>query len=242
MLQIRNAGDAFLGAVASFAAFLPTLLGAILILIIGWFVAVIIAKLVRRGLHAVGFERAAERSGFGTMMQRSGRSWTASWLIAQLAKWFVFLLFAVAAANVLNMPQVTNLMNAIVLFMPQVIVAIIILILGVMLAQIAAGIVHGAVAGTGVAGANVIAAITKYGIIAAAIVAAANQIGVATVVVNTLFIGLVSAFALALGLAFGLGGREVGARIADTWYRSAQTAFDRNKEVGGTHRLRPTGT
>jgi hypothetical protein len=88
----------------------------------------------------------------------------------------------------------------------------------------------------------VIAGITPYGIIGAAIVAAANQIGVATVVGNTLFIGLVASLALAFGLAFGLGGREVGARIAESWYNSGQNAMNRASDRGGPQPLRPTGT
>jgi hypothetical protein len=228
--------------------FLPTLLGAIVLLIAGWFIAKFIAKLVHRGLHAVGFERAASRSGFGDMIESSGKGWTTSWLIAQMVKWFVFLLFVVAAANLLNMPQVTQLMNEIVLFIPQLIVALIIIVLGTMLAQVAAGVVRSAVSEMGISGAGFIAKIAKYGIIAAAVVAAANQIGIATTVVNTLFIGLVATLALALGLAFGLGGRDVASRITQSWYESGQNVADRARmraETESTERgpkvIRPTG-
>jgi hypothetical protein len=95
---------------------------------------------------------------------------------------------------------------------------------GALLANFVAGIVRGATAEMGIGSPTLMANIARYAIIAFAVVAAVNQLGIAPTVVNTLLIGTVGAVALAVGLAFGLGGRDVAARITEGWYASGQQA------------------
>lgn len=229
MNGLRSVSDTMLASLQSFFAFLPTLLGAVLILIVGWLIAGVVARLIEKGLTAVGFERAVHHSGIGQFVERSGAHWTTSRLIGQLAKWFVFLLFVQAAANVLNMPQLTQIMNQIILFIPNVIVAVAIVVVGSLAAKFLSGLTRSAVSEMGVGSPDVLAKLVNVAVIGFAGVAALNQLGVATVVVNTLFIGLVSAAALALGLSFGLGGRDVAGKITQSWYDAGQDAASRFK-------------
>jgi hypothetical protein len=224
--SLRDTGDAiwysFTNALSSFMSFLPALLGALIILIIGWIISGFLARLIVKALNMVGFERAVQSSGIADFIRRSGTKWTTSQLIAELIKWFIRLIFIQAAANILRMPQLTTIINSIVLFIPNLVVAVVIIVIGSLIARFLSGAVRASVSEMGVGNPNLLATLTQYAIIGFAVIAAANQIGIAAVVVNTLFIGLVASIALAVGLALGLGGRDVGAQITQSLYESGQ--------------------
>ena len=228
MNPLRTAGDSILNsfniALGQLASFLPTFIGAVLVLAVGWWLAGIIGKLVYRALVAVGLEKAVAHSGFGQFLQRADTQWTTSKIVAELAKWFIRLIFIQGAANVLGMPQVTQILNQIILYLPNVVVAIVILVVGAMLARFLSHAVQGSVAELQVANAPLFALITRYSVLGFAIIAAINQLGIASVVVNTLLIGLVASISLAIGLAFGLGGKDVASRITESWYEKGKKA------------------
>jgi hypothetical protein len=226
MNQLQTLGDTVMASFQTFFAFLPALIGAIIVLIIGWFVAKLIGKLVEKVLTRVGFERAAEHSGIGQFVRRSG-SRTTSQIVAQLAKWFVFLIFVQGAASILAMPQLTNIINSIVLFIPKLIVAVAIIVAAALIGEFLAGLVRAATGKAGIGNPDVLAKITQYIVIGFGLIAASNQIGIATNVVNTLLIGFVGSIALAFGLAFGLGGRDVAASITSSWYEHTRAAAQR---------------
>ena len=223
MEQFRTMGSTALNSLSAFFSFLPTLVGAIVILALGWVIAGLLAKLIEKALIAVGFERAVHHSGVGQLIEGSAMKLTTSRLVAQLAKWFVFLLFVQAAANLLQMPQITALMNSIVLFIPQVIVAVAIVVLGSLGAKILSGMVERT------SNSRLLSTLTSYAVIGFSVIAAIDQLGIATAVVNTLLIGLVGSLALATGLAFGLGGREIAGKIAQSWYEGAQSITKQTK-------------
>jgi len=230
MNQVTSFGEAISHSFTSFFAFLPALLGAILLLLLGWIVASLIGRLVEKALRAIGFERAVAETGIGDVVQRSGTRTTASRIVGQLSKWFLFLIFVQAAANILQMPQLTAIINSIVLFIPNIVVALAIIVVGALVAKFLAGLVRGTVSRMGAANPNLLATLTNYAVIGFAVIAALNQLGIATVVVNTLFIGLVGSVALAVGLAFGLGGRDVASEVTRSWYEKGREVTDRPAE------------
>lgn len=231
---IRDTGDAiwysFTNALNGFMSFLPALVGAIIVLIIGWIISGFLAKLIVKALNMIGFERAVQNSGISDFIRRSGTKWTTSQMIGEMIKWFIRLIFIQAAANILRMPQLTTIINSIVLFIPNLVVALVIVVIGSLIAKFLSGAVRASVSEMGVGSPNLLATLTQYAVIGFAVIAAANQIGVAAVVVNTLFIGFVAAIALAVGLALGLGGREVGAQITQSLYESSQRMADQARQ------------
>ena len=235
--SLRDTGDAiwysFVNALNSFMSFLPALLGAIIVLVIGWVVSGLLARLIVRALNAIGFERAVHNSGIADFIRRSGTKWTTSQLIAELIKWFIRLIFIQAAANILGMAQVTTIINSIVLFIPNLIVAVVIIVVGSLIARFLAGAVRASVSEVGAGSPNLLAALTQYAVIGFAVIAAANQLGIAAVVVNTLFIGLVGSVALAAGLALGLGGRDVGAKVMQSLYEGGQGMAEQARQRAG---------
>lgn len=163
-----------------------------------------------------------DRSGINDFIHRAGSRTTGTHVVAQLMKWFIMLIFVQAAANLLRISEITAILNAIVLYIPRVMVAIGIIVIGAWVARVLAGVVRGSVAEMGGENPNFFATLTQYTVLGLAIIAALDQIEIARIVVNTLLIGLVASVSLAIGLAFGLGGRDVGAKITESWYAKSR--------------------
>jgi hypothetical protein len=213
-------------------SFLPALIGALLLIAIGWWIAGILGRLVESSLNRIGFEHAAERTGISGFLSRTGSSpLRASHVVGQLAKWFVRLIFLELAAQALHLSAVTTLLNSIVLFIPNLVVALVIVLVGLLAAQFVARLIRGSASRAGMSNGNILGAVAEYGIIGLAVVTALGQIGVATIIVTILFAGVAGALALAAGLAFGLGGRDTAAEIWDRSYASSQQAARRLGQV-----------
>lgn len=206
-------------ALTAFLTFIPALIGAILLLVIGWLLSGAIGRLVTGLLQKVGFERAAAATGVSRFvgMTGAGSGMTASRIMGELVKWFIRLIFIELAAEALHLSAITTLINSIILFIPNLIVALVVVMIGVLVANFIAGFVRGGAAEAGFKSPNLLASAARYAIIGFAVLIALNQIGIAATLVNTLFIGLVGALALAVGLAFGLGGREVASQLWEQW-------------------------
>jgi hypothetical protein len=210
-------------ALVTFLSFIPAIIGAVIILVIGWIIAGFLGRLVTMILSRVGFDRAAARTGVADFMVRAGwREGGASRLIGELVKWFVRLLFLEAAAEAVHLTAVTAVLNQIVLFIPNLIVALVVIMIGALIARFVADVVRGSAAEMGFSSPILLASIARVAIIAFAVIIAINQIGIAATLVNTLFMGLVFALALAVGLAFGLGGRDTAAQMWQRWYARGQ--------------------
>ena len=228
METVQDWGDAVMVSVTealqNFLGFLPALVGAILILIIGWIVAGLLATLVERGLKMIGFERAAQTTGIAGFIERSGSSWTASAIVAEIVKWFIRLIAIQAAASILGLDQISQIINAILLWLPNLVVAIAIIVIGALIARFVGGLVRGSTSQMGFSNSDLLGNVAYYAILVFAVIAAVDQLGIAETVVNTLFIGLVAMVVLAAGLAFGLGGQQTAAQITAGWYARGREA------------------
>jgi hypothetical protein len=241
-VQIQTWGDAVFLAVSNalntFLAAIPQLVGALLIIIIGWIIAGILARVATVALRRAGADRLfAERGGevYGPQSKRIQPSIVAG----ELVKWLVRIIFLVAAANVLGMTQVSELLNQVLLWIPNLIVAAVILLLAPLLARFVRGGIEVGAGEMGFTNARLLGRIAEIAIVAFAVVIAINQIGIAENLVNTLFIGLVGAVSLAFGLSFGLGGRDVAARITQSWYESTQATAARVRSQAAQPKPRP---
>jgi hypothetical protein len=221
-------------------SFLPALIGALVIILIGWFIAGILGRLVTALLSRVGFDAGAERAGLAGFIRRAGAArLTASGVMGELVKWFFRLIFLEAAASALHLDAITGILNQIVLFIPNLLVALVVIMVGFLIARFVAALVRGAVGESGFGNAEVLATIAQYAIMAFAVIVAVEQIGVGTTLVNLLFGAVVGALALAVGLAFGLGGRDVAGQVWRGWYTRTQAmgaAGERGALQGGAPR------
>src|SRR4026208_48941 len=220
-LSVSNALNAFLNAV-------PLVIGALLIIIVGWIIAGLLARLTAEPRRRVGADRLfAEHSGrvYGERTQSIRPSVVGS----ELVKWLIRFVFLVAAANVLGLTQVSELLNQVLLWIPNLIVAAIILLIAPLVARFVRGAIEVGAGEMGFTNAPLLGRIAEIAIVAFAVIIAINQIGIAANLVNILFIGVVAALALAFGLAFGLGGRDVASRLTEQWYEQSQDAAARVK-------------
>ena len=201
------------GALGTFLSAIPRLIAFAIVLVVGW----LIAALVERGtialLRAVRFNDLARRSGLAGFVQNMGVRQDASWVIASVVKWFVRLMALVVAFDTLGLPAVSGVLQQLLLWLPNLIVGLVALVIGGLAANALSRLVRGSAAGAGLSNPDVLAAATRIAVWAFAVVVAVSQLGIATTLINTLLIGVVGAVALAVGLAFGLGGRDRAAQL-----------------------------
>jgi len=219
-------------ALALFLAAIPKVIGFLIILLIGWLVASALAGIVAQLLRTVRFNDLAQRSGFSGFVQQMGMRTDAAGFVATATKWFVRLIVLTVAFDALGLPAVSQVLQQVLLFIPNVIVALMVLVIGGLLAKALGGVVRGATAEAGLGNPDLLANIARVGVWGFAIVIAVNQIGIASTLVNTLFMGFVGALALAAGLAFGLGGRDTAGQIVRGWYEQTASAAPRIARAG----------
>jgi len=196
-----------------FIIFAPTLIGALLVFLLGLIVASILGKVVQRIVTLLRADQALERMNVGEKLKKHGIDVTLSVFLGKIVQWFLVLVFLMAATDILGLKEVTGFLNSILLYVPNVVVATIILTIAFLLGGLAYTIVRGSTKAAGVMSATLLATIIKWAIMVFGLLAALIQLGIATSLVNTLFIGFVAALSLAAGLAFGLGGRDEAALI-----------------------------
>jgi hypothetical protein len=214
----------FTAALAVLLSAIPKVIGFVVILVVGWLIASALAAAVSALLRAVKFNDLAQRAGLTGFVQQMGLKTDAAGFVATIAKWFVRLIALVSAFDALGLPAVSQVLQQLLLWLPNLIVAIIALVIGGLAANALSRLVRGAAAESGLGNPELLAAIARIGVWTFAIVVAVNQIGIATALIDTLFMATVGCVALALGLAFGLGGRETAAVIVRNWYESGQQA------------------
>ena len=195
---------------------LPNWIAAIIVLILGWLVASLVAQVVQKVLVAIQIDRLADRLGMDRLSSQVGRKLSLAALGAWLVKWFVIIGAFFAAADILNFDEVTDfLYQQVIPYFGNVIVAMAILLIGVVAANFLAEVVRSSVKAAGLTAAGALAAITRWAIVIFAFLAALSQLNVAPTFLQTLFVGVVAMLAIAGGLAFGLGGREHAKKILD---------------------------
>jgi len=204
-------------------AFLPELIGAIIIFIGGWFVARLIKLGVVKLLALVRFEKATEKTGVQEFLKKGGIVKTPSEIIGALVYWFIMILVIIAALDTLGLPIVSDLLNSIFLYIPNVVAAIIVLILGLLVGNLLAAVVRTAASNAGLKNAEGLGKISLYAIVVFAASIALIQLGIGEEIVVSAFGLVFGAAALALALAFGLGGRDVAADYLKRWLEEKKT-------------------
>ena len=208
--------QSFTGLLGGIVSFLPMLLFAIIIFIVGWFIAVWLCWVIEEAVKALRVDHALRTAGVEEVINRSGYRLNSGKFLGTLVKWFVVLVFLLAALQVLNLGAVTFFLEQIVVaFLPNVIIAVLILLVGAVIAEVAQGVVTGAARAAGISGAGFAGTVARWAIWAFAILAALEQLQIASSILQTLLTGVVVALALSFGLAFGLGGQESAARFLE---------------------------
>ncbi len=211
---VTGAWNAFATKITSF---LPELIGALIVFVAGWIGAKLVKVAVVKLLKLVRFDSAAQKTGVQEFVQKGGITKTPSEIIGILVYWFVMILVLIAALDALGLPIVSDLLNRIFLYIPNVVAAIIVLILGLMLGNLLSAVVRTAASNAEFSCADGLGKVALYGIVFFSGSIALNQLGVGQEIVAAAFVIAFGAAALALALAFGLGGRDVAAEHLRKW-------------------------
>ena len=199
-------------AVRLILTFIPRVVGFLVILIVGLILATLVSRALTLVLRKVGFDRMANRIGLSRFEQRMGITLDPAGILGKIVYWFILLIFLVPAADALGLPAVSNILNTLVAYIPNVFVAILVLFLGTLAATFVADLVRGAVASANIGSPRIFAGIARWAIIGFSALVALEQLQISTPLINELFGGIVAAMAIAFGLAFGLGGQEAARR------------------------------
>jgi small-conductance mechanosensitive channel len=198
------------------ANFLPTLLAAIVIAVIGWVIGAIFFKLIENLVKFAKIDGALRAAGFEKIVEKAGFKLNSGYFLGKLVEWFFIIVFLVAAFDILGLKQVTAFLSDVVLgYLPQVMVAVLIILIAAIVAEAMQKIVVGTAKAAGMKSVNFVGNVIKWAVWTFAILAAIMQLGIAVSFINTLFTGIVIAVSLAIGLAFGLGGQDAAAKYID---------------------------
>lgn len=196
--------------------FLPMIVLALLIVILGWIIGALIGRVIHQLMRSLKIDEALKRAGLEDWLQRGGISLNSGHFVGSLVKWFFIVIFLVAAFDVLRLVQVNEFLRDVVLrYLPQVIVAILILLAAVIIADVMQRVVSASAKASNLRSANFLGSVTKWAIWIFAVLVALDQLGIAANFIQTIFMGIVIALSLSLGLAFGLGGQDSAAKFLE---------------------------
>ena len=200
--------DAFITMLTEVLSFLPRLFISLVLLLIGYGIARLVRTLVSRGLRLLRFDRIAERASVPRALQAAGIKADAAKVVAEIISWWVFLIFIEMAINTLGLVPISAFLNQALAYIPNVVVAALIILIGAMIANIVADMIRGSASGAGLSTAPLLSMGARWAILIFAFLAALTQLRVASGMIMILFAGTVLMFAIAGGLALGLGGAE----------------------------------
>lgn len=196
--------------------YLPNLIIAIIVFIIGWIIAVVIDRIIVQIFNALRIDQALRAAGTERIVERAGFTLSSGKFVGVLVKWFIIIIFLVASLNVLHLDQVNAFLNAVILqYLPRVIAAVLILLAAAIIAEATHRVVVGSAKAARLTSANFLGIVAKWAIWIFAILAALFQLQIAPQIIQTLVTGIVIAISLAFGLSFGLGGQQAAARYLE---------------------------
>ena len=210
---------------------LPALIGAAVILLTGYFLARQAQRWADDILKKLGFNRMAAAGGLDEVVGRTGSRLDPVRALAKLIFWLVMLVVILLASMALGLESINQMFGAMLAFIPTLISAIVIVILGIIVGEFVRGLIVASAGG--VSGVPTLAKIAKAAVIVIALFMALQQVGVAEEIVTAAFTLILGAAALAVGLAFGLGNRELAGEITRRWYEEGQRRDRRQTDRSG---------
>ncbi len=220
MLLLQNWGEVFsqslIGLWYGFVNFVPGLLGAIILFIVGWMVGSIIGKAVSQLFTVLKVDKLFQSAGATDFMNRAGLKLNVSGFLGGVIKWFIIVVFLMASLQIIGLTQVNDfLREAVLYYLPKVVIASLVLVIATVLADAMQNLVKASAQAANIRSAKMLGSITLYSIWIFAFIIALSELGIATAFMQILFTGFIAALALALGLSFGLGGKDAAARAVD---------------------------
>lgn len=202
------------GAWNSFVVgYLPNVVGALIVLIVGLIVASGLRHLVERLIEAVKLDAALIKFGVGEYADRAGLKVDSGKLLGGLVYWFILIAFLLGVSDILKFEEFSRFLQQVLAYIPQVIVAVLIMLAAIVVANFLRGAVIASVMGAGMHAPAFLGSLTWWAVAVFGFFTALTQLGIAVAIVQTLITGLIAMLALAGGIAFGLGGKDAAADL-----------------------------
>ena len=198
--------------------FLPRILIAVVIVVVGWMVAKMVRFAIAKGLRAVNFNVLTERAGIDAFLHDGGIRADTTEILALLFYWLVILASLVMAFNLLGLEYITDLLGRVVWFLPKVMVALLILAFGAYFARFIGNAVIAYCRNVHLQDAEILGRLAQYAILAFVVLIALDQVNVGGEIVRQTFLIVLAGVVFALALAFGLGGKDWAAEMLERWW------------------------
>lgn len=213
-----NLKDSIMGPVdvvaRKIAESVPNLISVVLILLVGWFLANMVQKIVTRFLKLARLDVVSEKSGIANVLLKGDIAFTLAEIIGAIVYWMFMLVVVLAAINALNLNVAAGLLNSVVLYIPHVIAGLFVLVLGIFSASVLSAIVRTTAVNSGIKQAKGLGQTTQIVVVVFTVVQALKQLQLDVTIFNLLIQGVVGALALGTGLAIGLGCKDLAGQMA----------------------------
>lgn len=197
----------------SFIFFVPTLIGGLVLFAVGAVLGNGLAQIVEKLLELIKLDIALEKTGFKSLTNKAGLQLNTGFFFGQIVKWLIVLSFLIATCNIWGLDAVGGFISSVVSYIPHLIVAVLILLISIILGEYFAKLTKASIAGAGLKHKNFLGSLSRWVFYVFGILAALSQLKIAPYIINTLFTGIVALLAIAGGLSFGLGGKELAQDI-----------------------------
>jgi len=196
-------------------AYLPVLLGALVILIVGWLVAKAIKRIVDWLLKLIRFDALADKAGISEILKKGNLKISAGEVISSLVYWLIVIMVLVMTVDALGLPKASDVLASLFAYVPRVIAALLVLVVAMFLASFVSGIVRTAAGNANLPKPEMFAGISQWAIIIFAVTISLEQLGIASLLVTATFNIILGGVCLALAIAFGLGGKDTVAKYLE---------------------------
>lgn len=216
---IQNLTDATISSIfnvwAGVISFIPSLIGAVIVLIIGLIIASALKTLVEKVLDAVKLDNLLRKIDVEKFFQRAGIALNSGKFFGALIYWFFAIVFILVAADILRLEGLSQFLRQVVLYVPNIILAALIMLATIVVANFLKNLVKSSVAGAKLHASKFLGTATWWATVIFGILAALIQLGIAPALLNTIITGIVAMLAIAGGIAFGLGGKDYASYLVN---------------------------
>jgi len=200
---------------SAFVNFLPNFLGALIVFLIGLLIAAGLGSLVNKIITAIKLDKLLSKLGVDKFCERAGWKLNSGKFLGEVVRWFFILVFLLAATDILKLTAISGFLKDVVLYLPNIVIAIIIIIASIIVADFLASLVRGTVKGANLYASQFLSSLTQWVVLIFGFLTALLQLGVGVTIINTVITGVIAMFAIAGGIRFWLGGKDYAAYLVN---------------------------
>lgn len=204
----------------SVVAFLPNLLAALIVFLLGLILAKWLKAFVIKLFEIIQLSQLVKKSGFNRFLEKAEVKLKLEEILGGVVKWLVILIFSITAINILGLTAVSQVLSSLLNYVPKIISAVLVLTAGVLLAGLVESLIKGALGQIDIKASRLFGKFSSWLVIIFASLASINELGIAQSFINALFTGFIAMLALGFGLAIGLGAKDLVSEVLTEWYQN----------------------